>query len=215
MNGNHTILNYWSLGTHYATKNKKQKVVIDDHEIQSDDSDCEIEYFDNEAIQIPDQPDIQYSKNSHIIIHMSLENATLEDSYLQGSIVETECNFTTPLCNNDEPLYNGSSKSVGELLLILEFIKTSSHLGDITQSLILGLLGSFLPIDNAISKYLSTTSSTVFHYQKFIKILSETHYTCSIHKVPICINGCTAFIGLHRLHRLQRMCPICSTLRII
>ena len=115
MNSNHTIKNYYSLGTHYATKNKKQKVVIDDHEIQSEDSDCEIEYFDNEAIQIPD---IQYSINSHIILKLSLENASLEDSYLQGSIVEKECNFTTTLCNNDEPLYNGTSKSVGELLLI-------------------------------------------------------------------------------------------------
>ena len=91
------------------------------------------------------------------------------------------------------------------LLLILEFIKTSSHLGDVTQSLILGLLGSFLPVENAINKYLSNTSSTVYHYQKFIKILTETHYTCSIHKIPICANGCTAFVNLHKL---QRMCPV-------
>ena len=78
---------------------------------------------------------------------------------------------------------------VSELLLILEFIKTSNHLGDITQSLILGILGSFLPSDNAITKYLSSTSSTVYHYQKFIKLLSDSHYTCSVHKIPICLKG--------------------------
>ena len=141
---------------------------------------------------------------------LSIDNSHLSDLYLKGSIVETECNFQLSIDDANEPLFNGSDKTVSELLLILEFIKTSNHLGDITQSLILGILGSFLPSDNAITKYLSSTSSTVYHYQKFIKLLSDSHYTCSVHKIPICLKGCIAFVGRHRL---QRMCPTCGIIR--
>ena len=131
--------NHWSLGKHYQCSNKKQKIQIDNNElleIDSDKSDGEVKYFDVDKNELPD---INCPNNYNCIIQMSIENAHLDDSFLQGSIIEIECNFTARESNSDEPLYNGSSKTVGELLLILEFIKTSSHLGDVTQSLILGI----------------------------------------------------------------------------
>ena len=43
------ITNHWSLGKHYQCSNKKQKIQIDINElneIECDESDCEVEYFD-------------------------------------------------------------------------------------------------------------------------------------------------------------------------
>jgi len=208
--------NYWSLGNKLPSRkkidlNNRRKIDMEEDElvgIDMSDGDEDNQHFDSDCDLISE---ISNSNDKYLIFQLSIDNTQLTDVYLTGSVIETECNFHLSLEDSQEPLFNGSKKTVSELLLILEFVKTSNHLGDITQSLILGILGSFLPSDNAVSKYLSATSSTIYHYQKYIKLLSESHYTCSVHKVPICSKGCIAFVGCQRL---QRMCPTCGLSRM-
>ena len=119
----------------------------------------------NETPLLPVSP----STNKELLYTILRDNINLTEAYLDGSFIEVECNFKKAINEIDETLYSGSSHKISDVVVMLEFLKTSNHLGDTTQSILLGLLGSLLPPDNSINKYLKRTSSTVYHYQKFIE----------------------------------------------
>ena len=88
--------------------------------------------------------------NKEILFKMLIDNINLTEAYLDGSIIEIECNFKNAISEIDDTLYFGSSHKISDVVVMLEFLKTSNHLGDTTQSILLGLLGSLLPPDNSI-----------------------------------------------------------------
>ena len=133
------------------------------------------------------------------------ENYLLGSESIQSSKIE---DIDDIYC---EDLYPGSETTVFDLIIILELIKSTIKLGDVNESIILGLLASFLPPDNAIKIYLSQTSFSIYNFQKLINKSSSQFNKCSIVKIPIC-NKCTKvpFCGNNRL---PPRCIKCRTLK--
>ena len=145
------------------------------------------------------------------LVNVINNNRDLSEFYLVGSDNIQSCNVEKFDDIYSSPLYPGSDTTVFDLIIVLELIKTTIKLGDVNESVILGLLASFLPPDNAIKVFLSQTSSSIYHFQKLINKSREGIHKSSIHKIPIC-NNCkkTPFCGSFRL--LPR-CRKCRTLK--
>jgi len=142
------------------------------------------------------------------VIH---NNPELTEFYLLGAEIIQSSNEEN---NNDiyySPLYPGTDITVLDLIIVLKLIKSTIKLGDVNESIILGLLASFLPANNAIKVFLSQTSSSIYSFQKLINKSSDVFHKSSIHKIPIC-TFCfkTPFCGPNRL--LPR-CLKCRTLK--
>ena len=89
-----------------------------------------------------------------------------------------------------EALFPGSKLIASHLFLILEMIKTTQSLGDIDESIILGILASVLPEGNLISEILNQTSQTSYYFQDIIKKGHQALYKCGILRIQVCRNGC-------------------------
>ena len=114
--------------------------------------------------------------------------------YLTGSVIFQSSDYD-PLTEEAQTLFEGSDFTMEDIILILELIKTTNNFGETVESIILGMLASFLPKDNAISKAISENSGTLFYFQKLIKNCQKHIPKCSIHKIDVCIKGCMAFVG--------------------
>jgi hypothetical protein len=113
---------------------------------------------------------------------------------LTGSVIFQSSEFD-PEINLNDTLYNGSDFNIEDIMIILELIKTTNNLGDTVESIILGMLASFLPKNNIISNKIKEKSGTLFHFQKLIKDSQKHLPKCSIHRIDVCIKGCMAFVG--------------------
>ena len=122
-------------------------------------------------------------------------NPLLTEEYLSGSIlvqsgVSPEMD---PIFN--EPLYEGSDLTLEDALFIIEMIKSTNNFGDTNESIVLGMLGSFMPKDNLIRKIMAEKSGSIYHFQNLLK-KSQLHFQkSSVHKILVCKKGCTAFVG--------------------
>ena len=136
------------------------------------------------------------------------KNPKLTEYYLTGSENIQSSNGENNTDFYYSPLYPGTDISVFDLIIVLELIKTTIKLGDVNESIILGLLASFLPADNAIKMYLTQTSASIYHFQKLIKNSHDSFNKSSIHKIPIC-NKCfkSPFCGRNRLQPICRLQP--------
>ena len=148
--------------------------------------------------------------SSETLSEVLFNNPLLTDNYLSGSeLVQSNIKNDIPMFN--EPLYEGANFSLEDLLLILELIKCSNNFGDTNESIILGLLGSFLPKGNLIHKLLSDTTGSIFYFQKLLKRGATGFDRCSIHKIILCSKGCSAFVGGNRF---SVRCSICNEITI-
>jgi hypothetical protein len=202
--------NFHRLGIKYA-KIEKPSVHWDS------DQDCN-GFSENEyEIQIsPDSPDLAFDLNDPLISLDKLEdvinnNPLLNEKYLVDSEIIQSTNVETNADIYNSPLYPGTDTSVLDLIIILELIKTTVKLGEINESIILGLLASFLPPNNAIKLFLSESTSSIYHFQKLIKKSHDAFNKSLIVKIPIC-NFCfkTPFCGKYRM---QPRCQKCRTLK--
>ena len=126
-------------------------------------------------------------------------NFLLTDDYLSGSILvqENESSEVDPIFS--ELLYDGSDLTLEDAILIIELIKSTNNLGDTNESIVLGMLGSFVPKDNLIRKILAETTGSIYHFQSLLK-KGQLHFQkSSVHKIFVCKKGCTAFVGRFEL----------------
>ena len=114
--------------------------------------------------------------------------------YLTGSVIFQSSEFE-PLIEDSDTLFSGSDFNIEDIIIILELIKTTNNLGDTVESIILGMLASFLPTDNIISNKIKENSGTLFYFQKLIKESQKHIPKCSVHRIDVCIKGCMAFVG--------------------
>ena len=133
-------------------------------------------------------------------------NPFLTDDYLSGSVLvqENESHDVDPIFS--EFLYEGSNLTLEDAILILELIKSTNNLGDTNESIILGMLGSFMPKDNLIKKLMSETTGSIYHFQNLLKKGQQHFQKCSVHKIFVCKNGCTAFVGRFEFTNVCEKC---------
>jgi hypothetical protein len=136
-------------------------------------------------------------------------NLNLTEYYLKGSVV-----IVSNKINNElfyQPIYSGSNILVSDLMLYLEFLKSTLKLGELNETIILGLLASILPKPNSLSNWLQNTTQTTYSYTQFIKKETNFAQKASIVKCESCSKGCIAFVGQHEN---KTTCPICDRPRV-
>jgi hypothetical protein len=122
-------------------------------------------------------------------------NPMLTEDYLSGSII-VQSNVSSDLDPIfEETLYEGTNLKLEDALLIIELIKSTNNFGDTNESIILGMLGSFLPKGNIIKEILKESSGSIYHFQNLIRKGQEHFNKNSVHKILVCQNGCTAYVG--------------------
>ena len=179
-----------------------------DTELDLIDTDCEDNIntqFDNDSDTNTTMDDIISDSFNDVISN----NINLTELYLKGSVVIVSNKINNELLK--QPIYSGSSILVSDLMLYLEFLKTTLKLGDLNETIILGLLASILPKPNALSNWLQNTTQTTYSYTQFIKKETNFALKASIVKCDTCSKGCIAFVGQHDHNTI---CPICSRPRV-
>jgi hypothetical protein len=191
--GNRNVFSYHTRLNNLIDKNKPDFNFesFDEPPFETDVDDVLLENIPVENGSVQSQ---ERKVKSDTLSEILFNNPLLTDNYLSGSeLVQSNIRNEIPMFN--EPLYEGANFSLEDLLLILELIKCSNNFGDTNESIILGLLGSFLPKGNLIYKLLSETSGSIFYFQKLLKRGATGFDKCSIHKIILCSKGCSAFVG--------------------
>ena len=85
--------------------------------------------------------------------------------------------------------------------------KVIGHMGDGLENLVLGLISSILPSNNAIATKISNTSKSNYFFQETIKSGHSMFPKHRIFEISACRKGCCAFIG--PLIN-EDNCPICD-----
>ena len=80
-------------------------------------------------------------------------------------------------------------------------------MGDGLENLVLGLISSILPVNNAISNKISKTSKSNYFFQETIKSGHSKFKKHRIFEISACRKGCCAFIGPLVG---EEFCPICD-----
>jgi hypothetical protein len=114
-------------------------------------------------------------------------------SFIQGDI--GNCSAKPNVDWLLEPLYPGCSFNCQHFLFILEYLKSSGHLGDGQEALILGIICSILPNENHFSQELSNTSGSVYFFQKMIKELHNKNDKMRVLEIPCCPKGHVHYVG--------------------
>ena len=106
-----------------------------------------------------------------------------------------------------EPIYPGCNWSSMDVLLVLEMYKVIGHMGDGLENMILGLISSLLPKDNAIAEKLKSTSRSNYFFQQTIKCGHKKFKKLSVYEIQACRKGCCHFIGDNSL---EEFCVTCD-----
>ena len=126
-------------------------------------------------------------------------NPLLTEDFLSGSLL-VQCGVSPDMdLIFNEPLYEGSDLTLEDALLIIEMIKSTNNFGDTNESIVLGMLGSFMPKDNLIRKIMAEKSGSIYHFQKLMKKGLQHFQKSSVHKILVCKKGCTAFAGTNEM----------------
>jgi hypothetical protein len=149
------------------------------------------------------------SSTDEILVEIPIEiissDIFLGCKYIQG---DTEEN-----CNREiknwmlEPLFDGCTFNCQHVLLILEYLKAIGHLGDGQESVFLGIICSILPDSNHFSQELSSTSGSVYFFQKMIKSGHNNLEKMRVLEIPCCQKGHTHFVGENKSFI---ECPVCQ-----
>jgi len=137
-----------------------------------------------------------------------LNNPNLTEHYLSGSVrvQNNDSPERDPIFS--QPLYRGSDLTFQDALLIIEMIKSTNNFGDTNESIILGMLGSFMPKDNLIRQIMSEKSGSIYHFQNLMKKAQVHFQKSSVHKIFVCNKGCKAFAGTNEM---LNSCSICNS----
>jgi len=134
--------------------------------------------------------------------------------YLEGAIeFQSGCNLKPDLdCVNflSQSLFEGSEHTIQDIMVLIELYKAFTHIGDINESFLLGIIASVLPQNNLLARCLKKSGFTSYFFQKLINFGTTLIPKCSIYKVPVCSGGCMAYVGLNKD---ATMCNVCNTLR--
>jgi hypothetical protein len=85
--------------------------------------------------------------------------------------------------------------------------KVIGHMGDGLENLVLGLISSILPNNNAIANKISKTSKSNYFFQAAIKSGHSRFSKYRIFEISACRKGCCAFIGPLID---EEFCPVCD-----
>ena len=69
----------------------------------------------------------------------------------------------------NDPLYEGTTWTSKDVLIVLELFKVLGHMGDGLENIILGLIASIMPANNSIAKQIDKTSKSNYFFQETIK----------------------------------------------
>ena len=106
-----------------------------------------------------------------------------------------------------EPLFDGCTFNCQHVLLVLEYLKSIGHLGDGQESVFLGIICSILPDSNHFSQNLSSTTGSVYFFQKMIKNGHKNLQKMRVLKIPCCPKGHFHYVGENQTYV---QCPVCS-----
>ncbi len=93
-----------------------------------------------------------------------------------------------------------------DVLLILEMYKVIGHMGDGLENMILGLISSLLPNDNAIAEKLKSTSRSNYFFQQTIKSGHKKFKKLPVYAIQACRKGCCHFIGANTQAEICSKC---------
>jgi hypothetical protein len=85
-------------------------------------------------------------------------------------------------------------------------------LGDGQEALILGVICSILPDENHFSQQLSSSSGSVYFFQKLIKEGLNNHEKMRVLEIPCCPKGHIHYVGENQT---LLDCPVCNVPREI
>jgi hypothetical protein len=132
--------------------------------------------------------------------------------YLDGAITfqsgSTENDDSDCINFLSQSLFPGSEHTVQDVMVLIELFKAFTHIGDINESFLLGIIASVLPHNNLLARCLKKNGFTSYFFQKLINFGTILIPKCSIYKVPVCSKGCMAYVGLHKE---STMCYVCNT----
>jgi hypothetical protein len=94
-----------------------------------------------------------------------------------------------------------------DVLLVLEMYKVIGHMGDGLENMILGLISSLLPKDNAIAEKLKSTSRSNYFFQQTIKCGHKKFKKLRVYEIQACRKGCCHYIGDNIQ---EEFCTICD-----
>lgn len=182
-----------------------------DHVVSENDSD----FIDVETSSDSSNEELDFEQEHNSVDFDNDDDSIHEDvSYLDGaiefqsggnSIIDEECAKFLK-----QSLFEGSEHTMQDVMILLELYKAFTHIGDTNESFLLGIIASVLPRNNLLARCLKKTGFTSYFFQKLISFGTSLITHSSIYKVPVCIKGCMAYVGLHKE---ASMCNVCQTSR--
>ena len=112
----------------------------------------------------------------------------------------------------NDPLYEGTTWTSKDVLIVLEMFKVLGHMGDGLENIILGLIASIMPANNSIAKQIDKTSKSNYFFQETIKSGHSMFSKLRIYEISVCRKGCCAYIG----NNVDlEICPYCDNVNEI